>query len=66
MTYATTDIKRTPHGWAIRLTEPLDVEIMGCEWIPLPLSRDATDAQARAFVARLPAHLGQLIQVVPS
>lgn len=50
----TATIRMGRQSWEIQLTDPSEVELMGTDWLPLPLTTAATVDQAISFVQRLP------------
>lgn len=51
-------VRRTESGWCVRLDESSEVELFGCEWIPLPLTSEASFGQVIAHLYRQPHYAG--------
>jgi hypothetical protein len=55
-------IRRTAVAWEMR--DPTDAEVFhlfGTEWLPLPLTEQATEATVRDHIAGLPAFRGRAV-----
>lgn len=56
-------IRRDAAHWSVKLS-PADAKVMGCEWVPLPLTAAANVFDAVAFARTIPMYDG-FITVLP-
>lgn len=50
-------IRRGSDAWYVRLS-PADAAVMGCEWVPLPITADVNVFDAVAFARTVPMYDG--------